>query len=67
MTASAFVSLKDQIPALTERQRVELSALLHRQKQQSPAWKKEMARRMGEMGSGKKFALSDILNSVAHG
>ena len=46
---------------LTERQRVELSALLHRQKQESSAWKKEMTRRMAAMDSGKKHSLSALL------
>ena len=64
MTASAFVSLKEQVAALTERQRIELSALLHRQKQESPEWKKELARRMAAMDSGKKHSLSALLKSA---
>ncbi len=57
MTAAAFTVLKDQVTTLTVRQREEVAALLHRQKQCTPAWKKEMARRMAEMDSGKKFPL----------
>lgn len=61
MTASTFQSLKEKLPELSERQRVEVSALLHRLKQESPAWKREMSKRMDQMDSGKKFPLSVIV------
>ncbi len=66
MTASAFLTLKEQVPTLTAGQREELSALLHRQKQASPAWKREMARRMAEMDAGRKFPLSQLMSCASN-
>ena len=61
MTAATFSIYKAQVPALTESQRQELSLMLLRLKQESPAWKREMSRRMAAMDSGKKFALSSLM------
>lgn len=52
-----MLQLKQQLSQITERERQEISAYLHRLKQQTPAWQKEMARRMAEMDAGKKFRL----------
>jgi hypothetical protein len=57
MSAAALLRLKQQLSKLTEKERQEASAFLHRLKQDTPAWKKEMSRRMAEMDSGKKFRL----------
>lgn len=57
MSAAALLELKQQLSKLTEKERQEASAFLHRLKQDTPAWKKEMDRRMAEMDSGKKFRL----------
>lgn len=57
MSAIAMLQLKQQLSQITERERQEISAYLHRLKQQSPAWQKEMTRRMAEMDAGKKFRL----------
>lgn len=63
MSAAALLELKQQLSKLTEKERQEASAFLHRLKQDTPAWKKEMSRRMAEMDSGKKFRLP---KPVAH-
>jgi len=52
-----MLQLKQQLSQITERERQEISAYLHRLKQQTPAWQKEMTRRMAEMDAGKKFRL----------
>ncbi|MBE2282437.1 MAG: hypothetical protein IAE77_03125 [Prosthecobacter sp.] len=57
MSAIAMLQLKQQLSQITERERQEISAYLHRLKQQTPAWQKEMTRRMAEMDAGKKFRL----------
>ena len=57
MSAAALLQLKQQLSKLTEKERVEVAAFLHRLKQESPAWKKEMSRRMAEMDAGKKIRL----------
>jgi len=61
MSAAALLELKQQLSKLTEKERQEASAFLHRLKQDTPAWKKEMDRRMAEMDSGKKFRLPEPL------
>jgi hypothetical protein len=58
MTATSLLHLKQQISRLTARDRVEIAAYLHRLKQETPTWKKEMARRFVEMDRGVKFKLS---------
>jgi hypothetical protein len=57
MSAIAMLQLKQQLSQITERERQEISAYLHRLKQQTPAWQKEMTRRMAEMDAGKRFRL----------
>lgn len=57
MSATAMLQLKQQLSKLSEKQRQEVAAFLHRLKQDSPAWQKEMSRRMAEMDTGKKFRL----------
>jgi hypothetical protein len=57
MSAIAMLQLKQQLSQITERERQEISAYLHRLKQQTSAWQKEMTRRMAEMDAGKKFRL----------
>ena len=52
-----MLQLKQQLSRLSDRERKEVSAFLHRLKQDSPAWRKEMARRMAEMDSGVKFRI----------
>jgi hypothetical protein len=57
MSATGLLQLKQQLSKLTEKERVEISAYLHRMKQETPAWQKEMSRRMAEMDAGKKMRL----------
>lgn len=57
MSATSLLQLKQQLTKLSEKERVEISAFLLRMKQESPAWQKEMSRRMAEMDAGKKIRL----------
>lgn len=57
VSAAALLQLKQQLSQLSEKERVEMSAFLHRMKQETPAWQKEMSRRMAEMDAGKKIHL----------
>ena len=58
MSATSLLQLKQQLSKLTEKERQEAAAFLHRLKQDSTAWRKEMSRRMAEMDAGKKFRLT---------
>ena len=66
MTATSFLQLKQQISKLSERERVEIAAHLHRLKQQTPAWKKEMTKRIEEMERGVKVKLSSRFTRPRH-
>ena len=66
MTAASLLHLKQEISKLSERERVEIAAYLHRLKQRTPAWKKEMARRLEEMDRGVKFRLSSRAGQARH-
>jgi len=57
MSATAMLQLKQQLSRLSDKDRQEVAAFLHRLKQESPAWKKEMAGRMAEMDAGRKFRI----------
>ena len=57
MSATAMLQLKQQLSQITEKERQEIAAYLHRLKQESPAYQKVMTRRMSEMDKGKKFRL----------
>ncbi len=57
MSSTSMLQLKQQLTRLTDKERQEVGAFLHRMKQESPAWQKEMARRMVEMDAGRKFSL----------
>ncbi|MBL9185436.1 MAG: hypothetical protein JNN17_25030 [Verrucomicrobiaceae bacterium] len=61
MSTTAMLQLKQNLSRLSERERQEVSAFLHRLKQESPAWQKEMTRRMSEMDAGKKIRLPKTL------
>ena len=49
--------MKQQLSVMPEKQRQDIAAYIHRLKQNSPAWQKEMGRRMKDMDAGKKFKL----------
>jgi hypothetical protein len=57
MSAVEFLQLKQQLSRLSEKERQEAAAFLHRLKQESPAWQKEMSRRMAEMDAGQKIRI----------
>jgi dsDNA-specific endonuclease/ATPase MutS2 len=61
MSTTAMLQLKQDLTKLTEKERQEISAFLHRLKQETTSWKKEMTRRMSEMDAGKKYRLPKIL------
>jgi len=66
MTATAALDLKQRLVKLSEPERREVSAFLLRIKRESPAWKKEMSRRMKEMDRGKKVRLTDLAKQLGH-
>jgi hypothetical protein len=55
MSTMTMLQLKQQLSRISEKERQEIAAFLHRLRQQSPSWQKEMTRRMAEMDAGKKF------------
>lgn len=57
MSTAAMLQLKQQLSRITEKERQEIAAFLHRLKQDSPAWKAEMTRRMSKMDAGEKYQL----------
>jgi len=57
MSAVEFLQLKQKLSRLSEKERQEAAAFLHRLKQESPAWQKEMSRRMAEMDAGQKIRI----------
>jgi len=57
MSTISMLQLKQQLSRISEKERQEIAAFLHRLKQKSPIWQKEMTRRMAEMDGGKKFRL----------
>lgn len=59
MNASSMLRLKQQLAQISEKERQEVSAFIHRLKQESPGWQKEMSKRMTEMDAGKKFSLPE--------
>ena len=64
MSAAALLQLKQQLSRLTEKERQEAAAFLHRLKQDTPAWQREMSRRMAEMDAGKMVRLPKPLRRV---
>ncbi|HBJ85515.1 MAG TPA: hypothetical protein DDZ88_16880 [Verrucomicrobiales bacterium] len=57
MNTAAMLQLKQQLVRLSVKQRQEVAAFLHRLKQETPAWRREMSRRMTKMDAGQKFRL----------
>ena len=66
MTAMAALDLKQRIAKLSEAERREVSAFILRIKHESPAWKKEISRRMKEMDRGKKIRLTELAKQLGH-
>jgi hypothetical protein len=66
MTATAMLDLKERLGRLTETERRQVAAHLLRLKHESPAWKKEISRRMREMDAGKKIRAADLMKQLGH-
>jgi hypothetical protein len=64
MTATAVLELKQQLCKLSPSERKQVSAYLLRLKHESPAWKKELGRRMKAMDTGKKIKLADTAKKL---
>lgn len=67
MTATALLSLKQQLSKLSERERREISAFLIRLRQETPEWKKATAARLREMEAGKRTSVSELRQRLGHG
>jgi hypothetical protein len=59
-----LLTLKQSLTKLSESERREVSAFIVRLGQESLEWKEETARRLNEMGGGKKTSLSDLKNLI---
>jgi len=66
MSDSDLLTLKQQLTKLSEPERREVSAFIVRLGQESKEWKEETARRLDEMGAGKRTSLSDLKAQVDH-
>ncbi len=66
MTATAFLDLKQRASKLTESERKNFSAYLLRLGQERASWKKETARRLDEMGKGKKLSTAELRKQLGH-
>lgn len=66
MTATAFLDLKQRAAKLSEQERRQLSAYLIRLGQDRPAWKRETARRLGDMGKGRKVSVAELRRQLGH-
>ena len=66
MTATAFLDLKQRAARLTEAERRQLSAYLIRLGQERAPWKRETARRLDEMGRGRKVPVSELRRQLGH-
>lgn len=60
MSATSLLTIKQGVTKLSERERRELSVFLHRLRQDTPAWKRETAKRLAAMESGKKTSSADL-------
>ncbi|HTB62251.1 MAG TPA: hypothetical protein VK737_01575 [Opitutales bacterium] len=52
-----MLELKQEVSRLSPRHRRELNAYMIRLRHQTPAWRKEISRRMKRMDGGKKITL----------
>jgi hypothetical protein len=66
MTATALLDLKQRLARLSEAQRRDVSAFLIRLGQETPAWKKETAKRLDEMASGKQVSVAQLRKQLGH-
>jgi len=64
MSDAELLTLKQHLTKLSEPERREVSAFIVRLGQGSEEWKEETARRLDEMGTGKKISLSDLKDRI---
>ncbi len=64
MSDAELLALKQHLTKLSEPERREVSAFIVRLGQESKEWKEETARRLDEMGTGKKTSLSDLRDQI---
>jgi len=62
-----MLELKQEVSRLSPRSRRELNAYMIRLRHQTPAWRKELGRRMKNMDGGKKVALASLETLIARG
>jgi len=66
MTATALLDLKQQLTRLSENERRQISAFIIRRGQDTAAWKKETARRLDDMATGKKVSVAKLRRQLGH-
>jgi hypothetical protein len=66
VTATSLISLKQQLARLTEKERQEVSAFLIRRGYDSAEWKRETARRLKAMDSGRKTSVAELRRRLGH-
>ena len=66
MTATAYLDLKQRLARLSKAQRREVSAFLIRLGQETPAWRKETARRLDAMAKGKQISVTQLRKQLSH-
>ena len=66
MSATALLDLKQRHARPSEAQRRDASAFLIRHGQETPAWKKETAKRLDEMASGKQVSVAQLRKQLGH-
>ena len=66
MIATALLDLKQRLARLSEAQRREVSAFLIRLGQETPTWKKDTAKRLDEMASGKQVSVAQLRKQLGH-
>ncbi len=66
MTANAYLDLKQKLARLSERERRDISIFLIRIGQESPAWRKETARRLKAMAMGRQTSVAALRRQLGH-
>jgi hypothetical protein len=67
VTGTALLFIKQRLNELSERERREVSAFLSRLGRETPAWKKETARRLNDMVAGKQTSVADLRRRICDG
>jgi hypothetical protein len=66
MTATALLSLKQQLSKLSERERREISAFLIKLRHETPEWKAGTATRLERMERGEKTSVKELRRKLRH-